>query len=257
MFFDNNMLKEIKNNLKELGFNNNESAVYVALTKLGEATASQVAKKADLPRTTAISLLNKLREKNYFSCHIHKGRTYYWIESPKTIGSALEHKLEIAGNLDKLLTNLYRSEAHFPSVQTYDSRSGIRNFIEKFLANLEKKSVLYTIDSPLAKNYTKVYFEKIANIVLGQKRKREILTHSLIPQGSFKSIEEYKLRGQAIKIREMPEEIKFEASLWITKDTVVHFSGNPLFIVSIKHEAVYKSVKSLYDFLWGISAPKN
>lgn len=251
------MLTQIKNILKELGFNDNEIKVYVALTQLGEATASQIAKKADLPRTTAISLLERLREDNYLSDHIYKGKTYYWIESPKIISDVLQHKVDIAENLSKLLNNLYRSEGRFPSVQTCDSKSTIKKYIEKFLAGLDKKSVIYTIDSPLAKNYAKIYFEDIGEVVVGQKKKKEILTQALVPYGSFKSIEENKLKTQIIKIREMPEGIKFDASLWITKDTVVHFSGNPLFIVSIKHEAICRGIKSIYDFLWNISAPKN
>lgn len=251
------MLKQIKNSLKELGFNNNEIKVYVSLTQLGEATASQIAKKADLPRTTAISLLERLKQNNYLSDHIYKGKTYYWIESPKVISNVFEHKIEIAGNLNKLLNNLYRSAGHFPSVQVCDTKSSIKKFIEGFLANLEKKSVIYTIDSPSAKNYAKIYFENIEGIVTGQKKKREILTHCLIPYNSFKNIEDYKVKNQIIKIRELPENINFEASLWITKDTTVHFSGNPLFLTAIKHDTIVKGIKSIYDFLWNISTPKN
>lgn len=251
------MLKEIKTSLKELGFSDNESKVYIALTQLGEATAFDISKKSDLPRTTVISILERLRNGGYITEHTYRGKTYYWVESPKIIGSVLEHKIEIAESLTKLLNNLYRSEAHFPSVQVFDTKTSIKNFIEKFLANLEKKSVLYTIDSPLAKNYAKVYFRNIEEIAVKQKRKREILTHSLVPYSSFKSIEERKLKSQIIKIREMPEEINFEASLWLTKNIMVHFSGSPLFIVAIKHEAICKSSKSIYDFLWGISTPKN
>ena len=65
-------LGKIKENLKELGFNSNEVKVYIALTQLGEGTAALVAKKADLPRTTVISLLERLGSQNYITTHIHK-----------------------------------------------------------------------------------------------------------------------------------------------------------------------------------------
>lgn len=251
------MLKEIKSNLKELGFNNNEIKAYVALTRLGEGTAAQVAKKSDLPRTTAISILDKLKESCFITDHIYKGKTYYWVESPKVISDVFEKRVEVAQSLNSLLGGLYRTEAHFPAVQVFDTKKSIKNFIEKFLANLEKKSVLYTIDSPGAKNYARVYFDDVNHTTIRQKKKKGILTQSLIPCGSFSSIEEYRLRDQVIKIREMPEAVKFEASIWIGGNMIVHFSGNPLFLVTIKHDAVYKSVKSIYDFLWNISVPKN
>jgi len=249
-------LAKIKENLRDLGFNDNEVKVYIALTQLGEGTASLIAKKADLPRTTVISLLERLEAAHYITAHIYRGKTYYWIESPKVIENVLERKLEIAADLSDKLSNLYRSEAHFPHVKIFDTRTSVRGFIDKFLFNLEKNSVVYTIDSP-RENYSKIFFEDIYEMVLAQKRQKGILTHTLIPRGSFGKIEEYKLKGQSIRIREMPEAVTFDTSLWVTEKMVVHFSGNPVFLVVIDHGMICKSFKSLYDFLWSVSTPKN
>jgi len=250
-------IKEIKDNLKELGFNSNEIKVYVAVTQLGEATAAQVAKKADLPRTTAISLLARLKEQHYITDHVFQGTTYYWVESPRVISQVFEQKLKIAESLNGVFAGLYRSEAHFPYVNTYDSKTAVKGYIEKFIAGLEKNSVIYSIDSPKDKNYAQVYFRDIGEMARFEKQKKGVLTHTLVPYGSFSSIEAHKLKTQPIKIREMPERISFETSLWLSGDTVVHFSGNPVFLVAIKHEAIARSIKSIYDFLWQLSIPKN
>src|SRR3990172_6060250 len=105
------MLNDIRANLLELGFKNNEVRVYLALTRLGEATAAQVASKAGLPRTTVISILNKLAQENYLTTHRYKGVFRYWVESPQTIVSGLETKIKVAQELSGLLSGLYRSEA--------------------------------------------------------------------------------------------------------------------------------------------------
>lgn len=251
------MTKEIKYYLRELGFSDNEIKIYTALTRLGEATAREAAKKADMPRTTAISILEKLKNDHYITTHIYRGTTYYWIESPKTIANVLDHRKEIAGSLAELLSGLYRSDAHFPEAQIYDTKSGIKQFMEKTISNLEKKSIIYTIDAPGGGNYSKIYSDKIGNSILKYKEKRDAVTRTLVPYGTFKSIDEEKLRLQKITIREMPAEINFTASLWIIKDLLVHFSGNPPFLTVIKHEAIVTSIKSIYDFLWKISEEKN
>ncbi len=251
------MIKKIRRNLKELGFSHNEIKVYIALTQLGEAKASEIAKKADLPRTTIISILDKLRESNYITTHRYKGITYYWIESPKILANILEHKINIANNLGELLSDLYRTETHFPVAQIYDTKNGIGNFIKKALTSLRKKSYIYTIDALLAGNYTKIFSDNARDTVTKIKRDREITTYTLIPYNSFNSITQDKISKQNIIIREMPEDIKFRASLWIIDDFIAHFSGNPPFLVTIKHEKIVFSIKSLFDFLWSISRPKN
>jgi predicted transcriptional regulator len=251
------MANEIENYLKDLGFNKNEIKVYVALTKLGEAKALEVAKKANLPRTTAISILNKLAEENYLTTHVYKGVTNYWIESPKAIANIFEHKIDVANALDTLLSDMYRKEAHFPTALVIDTKKGIKNFIEKLLTNLEKKTVIYTIDTPSEGNYAKIFPEEMNEVIFGVKKKKGIVTHTLVPFGSFKNITNEKIIVTDIFIKEMPEKIQFKGSLWIIGDSIIHFSGNPPFAVLIKHEAVVLGIKSLYNFMWGMSELKH
>lgn len=260
IIIDNNdkyMEKKVIESLKELGFKGNEIKVYISLTQLGEATASQVARKADIPRTTAISILEKLKGDNYLTTNRYKGTTYYWIESPKTIIDSFENKIDVAKKLGTFLTDLYRSEANFPYAKVYDTKSGIKQFIEKVISNTRKKSIIYTIDAPSRGNYTKIYSENIENTLVKQKIKKEIVTYTLVPFGSFSGIADHKTESQIIKIREMPAGISFLASFWFVNDMIVHFSGNPPFIAAIKHEAIARSMKSVYDFLWNISEAKN
>lgn len=250
------MDQEIKNYLNQLGFNKNEIKVYISLTKLGEATASQVAKKADLPRTTALSILNKMADKNFLTTHRYRGKTHYWIESPQIIVDIFESKKKMAGELGKMLSELYRAEAKFPFGNIYDTKSGIRNFIEKILTNTKKGSIIYTIDSPGEGNYPKIFSEKIGFSLSDIKKDKGIATHTLIPFGTFKTISKHKIESQNIKIKEMPDGIDFSASLWFVGDHMIHFSGNPPFIADIKHDSIVKSMKSIYDYLWSISIEK-
>jgi len=250
------MLSIIKRNLKELGFSENEVKVYIALTQLGESTAAKIAKKADLPRTTVIGILNKLKDDNYLSAYYYNNSTYYWIESPKTIQNTLLNRANVAAELNDLLRDLYRTEADFPYAQICDSESGIKTFIEKTLINLEKKSTVYTIDTPSVGNYTKIFSDNFYDTLLDLKNKKGITTKTLIPYGSFVTINPKKIKGQIIILREMPREINFKASLWIIKDLLVLFSGRYPFVVAIRHKIITESIKTIFDYLWSVSATK-
>ncbi len=251
------MLTEIKNNLQELGFSDNEIKVYVALTKLGESPAAIIAKKAGLPRTTTISILNKLADESYLSTHRYRGSIYYWIETPKTIQGILANKLAIAEQLGGMLTQLYRSETKFPFAHIYDTKKSIRNFIEKTLLNLKPRTIIYTIDTPSVGNYDKIFGEDFRHVFLNLKKQKSITTHTLIPYQTFGDISSKKLHNQNIMIREMPRGIRdFQASLWLIDGQVIFFSGKPPFLISIFHPVINPGIKSIYDFIWDISTPK-
>jgi len=250
------MITPAKNLLAELGYKPNEIKVYLALTELGESPASKVAKKIDLPRTTAISLLDKLAADNLLSTHKYRGKTFYWIESPKVLKQILENKIKIADELDGILADLYRVEADFPSAQIYDSKSAIKNFIEKTLISLPKKSIIYTIDTPGAGNYEKIFsydFGKTMNLL---KQKKDISTRTLIPFDTYNLITADKIKTQDIILRELPKEIQFSASMWILPDTLVLFSGKYPFIIAVRHKLIKNSLQSVFDFLWKISSGK-
>jgi sugar-specific transcriptional regulator TrmB len=249
-------LRNVRKQLKELGFNHNEAKVYVALTQLGEANATNIAKKAELPRTTAISILQKLEKEKYISIQKYKGRSVFWIESPQMLRDALMNRVRLAEDLGDLLTDLYRSETDFPYVKIYDNKSSIKSFIEKILLDLEKKSEILTIESPNAGNYHRILSEEFFYAMLDLKKEKGIITKTLVPADSIKDIHLKKIQRQTIALREMPKEIQFKASFWIVKDTLVLFSGRYPFIVAVNHRIITSSMRSVFEYLWNISAEK-
>ena len=251
------MTKEIKSYLKELGFHKNEAAVYLALASLGEAKASQIAKAADLPRTTAISILAKLAGENYLTTHVYKGVTSYWIESPQVLLDSLKLKMAVAEKLQSALPDLYQLQGRFPQAKICDNKKSIKQFIEKTLNSLSKGDIIYTIDTPGEGNYRKIFPDDMENIVVSLKQKKGIITRTLVPAGSYSGIEPDKLTRQNISIRELPPHCQFQGSLWLVKGMLINFSGNPPFLAMTKHESITAGMKGLYDYLWAISAPKH
>lgn len=246
-------IKMIKKQLQELGFNHNETKVYIALTQLGEARAVLVAKKADLPRTTAISILQKLEKEGYITVHKHRGKSIFWIESPHMLKNVFMSKVKMADDLYALLTDLYRSESDFPYAKIYDSKSSIKSFVKRIILQLENKSEICTIENPNFGNYSKIFSEEFFYSMLAMKKEKDIITRSLVTTGSIKNINPQKLQKQSITLREMPEKIDFKASFWIIDDMLVLFSGKYPFIVSIHHRIISSSMKSIFDYLWSIS----
>lgn|GEM_PF-708106 len=251
------MINDIKSYLAELGFNKNEASVYLALTKLGEAKAAQIAKSAELPRTTAISILNKLVGENYITAHTYKGAVSYWIESPQVLLDNLSAKIEVAEKLKEALPIMYHSAGRFPVAKFFDTKQGIKNFIVTTLNSLEKGTVLYTIDSPSEGNYRKIFSDDLANIIFSIKKKKGLVTKTLVPGGTYSGISKIKLSSQNISVRELPSGLEFQGSLWIIKDMLINFSGNPPFLVQTKQGSIVSGLKGIYNYLWSVSVNKN
>ncbi len=246
--------KEIRQHLRDLGFSANEVSVYIALTELGESSSAKVAKKAELPRTTVASVLDRLAGDGYVSSHLYHGTTWYWIESPKMLENVLENRIEIARRLGGLLADSYRSESDFPDAKVYDTKASIKAFIEKTLVSLKPGTIICTIDTPGAGNYTRIFSDGFGDILLKIKKKKRIVTRTLVPHGFARGIDSKKIIKQGIILREMPAGVDgFQASVWIVDDLFVQFSGRYPFIVAVKHRIITESMRGIFQYLWSVS----
>jgi len=251
-FFDNNMANPtLISTLQELGLSKTEVSVYLALTQQGEASASTLAKKTNLPRTTVISILERFAHDGLITSHRYHGTTYFWIESPQVLVDFFKQKVNLAEHLQRDLTSLYRTDTSFPFADVYDTKVSIQRFVQKFLTSLPKKAILRTIDTPGEGNYRRIYGDLVSENLLKVKRLRGVLTRTLIPVRDFAAIDPKKLKAQEITLRGLPANMTFGGSLWVSDDLLIHFSGLPPFAAVIKHATIVAGVRSLFDALWG------
>ncbi|XLQ20533.1 MAG: hypothetical protein ACKUBY_01995 [Candidatus Moraniibacteriota bacterium] len=169
------------------------------------------------------------------------------------IKKSLEQKVVIADELDILLTDLYRSESDFPYAKIYDTKSSIKSFIETLISKTENGTTIYTIDNPKSGNYRKILSKKFYYDMIAMKNKNNITTQTLIPEGTYKTINPQKIIDRNIEIHELPKNVEFKASLWIIDNTLVLFSGKYPFIVAVNHKIITSSIKSFFDYFWMIA----
>ena len=63
------MIDELKNGLKELGFSEKESEVYLAMLELGPAAVQDIAKKAGVNRSTTYVMIESLKRRGLISTY--------------------------------------------------------------------------------------------------------------------------------------------------------------------------------------------
>ena len=78
--------------LENIGLTRNQAEVYLALLKLGSATAQQVIKESGLHRSPVYDALEKLQEQGLVSSVVKDFKQYFQAVSPKKLYSYLEEK---------------------------------------------------------------------------------------------------------------------------------------------------------------------
>ena len=117
----------------KLGFNSTSAKVYLTLVESGKTTASMLAKKTKIARTTVYSALELLKAKGLVIVEKKSNVTYFLANKPDVIlqlvsdeKKALELKHEVAKQLVNLITPSFRKgRITIPKIQLYESKAGI------------------------------------------------------------------------------------------------------------------------------------
>ena len=136
----------MKEQLREFGFSEKEVAVYMALLGLGNAVASDVAKKAKVNRSTTYVVLESLVERSLVVAVERKGVRIYRLAAPEKLVDYLsntakrfEHLTSSAKKLLPELKAMYKPEemAKGPKVHFFEGKAEMKGIYEDTLSSLE------------------------------------------------------------------------------------------------------------------------
>ncbi len=123
-------------NIKTLGLNTNEAAVYLALLELGKGTVTEISQKAALNRTTGYDILERLCLYGVASRSTTTKKKMYIAESPTRLKQFLENKKHQA---DQRLENFQQMLPDLQSLYKTELKPTI-----KFASGKEQMEKLYT-----------------------------------------------------------------------------------------------------------------
>lgn len=137
--------------LKKMHFTDKETAVYIALLRLGSGPASVLAKQTDMPRPTARFICEQLVQKNLVVSTQKGNVIYYSVDSPEQLSHLLdqkerhikEQKKDLKGIMETL-KNMRDPQSEPPRIVFYEGLDAFRQLYLDILNILEPETELIT-----------------------------------------------------------------------------------------------------------------
>lgn len=242
-------MHSIEKNLEELGITGKEAEIYMAILKLKKATVIELAKTANVKRTTVYHCLDALMEKELIIKITKDDKTLYVAEDPKSsLTNLLQAKKNAIESVLPELKNLFGKEGIQPEIRVYRTLQGIRRLFEDALINQEKKERYYLSDFDLEE----FLGEEFTNKFVQNRIKAGIKSHSLRsfkykPEREKGIIHTKELR----EVKYIPEHINIKPYMCVYDNKVVFISAKEErlgFIVESKEFAEMQKV--VFDMIW-------
>ena len=235
--------------LKKLGFEEKEAKVYLALLELGESPVTQIAKKADIKRTTGYHILEFLMKKGYVSSVKRKSDTIYLAQNPKKIIADLEAKEKLAHNILPQLLSINNADSIKPSIRYFEGQEGLIEIFKNELEYSNQELLTWwskNFDDHMPKNFFQDFY-------VPERKKHKIWMRAIAPDTEF--TRDYTkndievLRKTRFRQENSGSEIKVEIRVY-GKNLVNILSLKEQIGLIIESQDIHDSLKTIFEAHW-------
>lgn len=239
--------------LEEFGLSERQAKVYLANLELGEATASQIAQKAQIERTGTYYVLESMKQKGLVNRFNKEKKEYYLAADPKEI-LVLSRKREklIEEHLSefKAFQNLAGSTPH---VRLYEGFEGIKTVFSK---TIEKKTTEilafsgYRLAEETALFYGKEYLDWGLNYIK-DRAKKQIFTRVITEESEQARIRQKFDKEEFRELRIVPKEkFLFANEIDILDDWVAIISYKEMIALVVESKEFTKTMRAVFELCW-------
>ena len=239
---------EIADVLKQIGLNEKQASVYMAVLELGTTTVNPIATKAGIKRPTTYLVLSELQAKGLVTLVPRAKKALYVAESPERLLGDLQKKQEMVKRFLPNMMALYNAKVDKPQVLLFEGKEAVRGVYEKIL--MAKDVIFFSTIRDVVSVYPD--YPKLLNerAMMGNIKVRELLTSSPADISYAKTMS----HGQSFEHRFAHGMEEFLTDNCLYDGSVVFFSFKPTILaVQIASIGIYKSLKNLFEYAWQAS----
>lgn len=240
--------------IQNIGLSDKEASVYLAILNLGEASIVQIARLAQIKRTSIYYFIDHLVELDLIERIIKKGNTTYRASTPQKLVDLQQKRLEQTKGLLPEIMNIFNTSQHKPHVNYYEGYGEVKNVLMEEARCQKEALYIWPGKNILGMIGGKSFLE-----MLDSMRREHNVSLKVIVFPESETIFRGSEYGQEHKreARMAPQELEIPMAIAIYDTGKVGFisSEKETFGLLIESREVYLSMKILWQVLWKVSKP--
>jgi HTH-type transcriptional regulator, sugar sensing transcriptional regulator len=237
---------EILQILEDIGLNEGEAKVYLALLKLGQVRVQDLREETTLHRTTIYDFLEKLMNKGLVTYVIQNNVKYYSATHPNKLLDFIREKEGKAEHILPELVKLSDFQKDEVKVEVFKGKEGLKTILNDVLRH-GKDYVVFGIDEALFRqifgDFMEWFFEKERKAGFHER----LLTADDVT---------FTYDSPNVHYRYLPRTSFNPTPTYVWGNNVAILIWEPLTVIKIQHKQVADSYAKYFEILWSIAAKK-
>ena len=235
----------VKKIFEELGFDEKETQVYLALLKIGETTATKISQETKIERTLVYYIIEKLINRGLISFKFKNNVKYYSASNPEKILEEIKEKeksfLKILPFLEQIKKQVYEEEV---KVDIYKDTAGLKAVMNDMFKH-GKEFLVLGEQGQIQKNYPIIYQQYLRRLKDSGIKEKVIVREDL--RGKI-------WKSKNSEFRYISKDLISPTTTLIYADKVlITIWEKPMFNILITSKKVADSFRSYFNHFWKIA----
>ncbi|HVM77156.1 MAG TPA: helix-turn-helix domain-containing protein [Candidatus Paceibacterota bacterium] len=233
--------------IEQLGYTPQEVTVYLASLELGPSSATEIAGKSRLPRTTVNLIIESLHRKGLMNAFIKRRRRIWAAENPERLLISVRENEAALKLILPELQSLRHDTGVKPTVRTYGGAEEIKQIMNDMLETKHHISAIISWDewiSVLGKNYVDDFIETRYRHFL----RIRLLTPKTKLSSALKARDAEELR--ATQYLPASLEIKNTNFIYGNKVAIISLNTKRPVGILIEDQDIHHTMDVLFECLW-------
>ena len=240
-------MNKLTHALTSLGLTEKEAALYLALYKLGEATAYQIAKESGVKRPTVYVIMEELRKRGLALVVPHARKQVFVAKDPHEFIQECQSKMSL--NASHLLTLLPKLSHPGSDVLVFKGQGALAQGLSYGLHGMKNKDIIafYAAvpkGARVAREYTD-YFDELHRLGFSLRS----IVPSRSDDASFREVDrEYGFETKKLPSAVFSPDVSIEVCGDLVK-TIIHKKRE---VIVVRDRGVAGFYRQIFDILWSM-----
>ncbi len=243
-------MNSLEHALEATGLSDKAAKIYIALLQLGEGSVIDIAKKADLKRTTVYNILPDLMRQGLVETTIKNKHRVFFIDDVRRLELDAEQKVKSVSALLPQLRAIQNILPQKPKITFYEGIGGMKELYQDTLESVSLGGMIlsYTGLTDFFDMMPKDYYDWY----VAERAKKKIRIHIIAPD----SLTTRQWKKDAIKdlrqVKIIPAKdfrFKGDTEIYANKVALISYAENFLGVI-IESKEIHEMQKTMFELLW-------
>lgn len=252
----------INKTLKELGLNEKEIDVYLALLKHGKSTPTTLSKITKIKRATVYNIAKSLQTKGVIADDLSGTILYFTPLPPENINQIIKRQIRELQNKEPLINkaieelSLITADREYPVPKIrFVEESELENFLYENIEKWQKSVIACDKTWWGTQDYTFLeHFREFSDWYWKSPLVKEVKMHQVSNDSGAERVALHKYPKDRRDVR-FSSEMIFTSSVWVGGDYLIMIvtKQHPFYLVEIHDKTLAHNMREVFKNLWGKS----